>query len=154
MQAGHIGKGWPPSIRHLPVPWEGDSFLEHRDYLASCLELHETVGSFRLSWVHPETHLFDIKIDIPLLHCGWDSLTPNKDRHQRRSFFPFSQKIKNKNKCKKMFPWTGHSSCDWFALLAQACVVCGTLRLVRKETGSRIPGWEGFSLRLPQLLKH
>lgn len=30
------------SVMHLPAPWEADSFLEHGDYLASCLELGET----------------------------------------------------------------------------------------------------------------
>lgn len=70
------------SVMHLPAPWEGDSFLELRDYLASCPELCETLGSIWPSWVHPETpHLFDIGFDIPLLHCGWDSLTLNKDQH-------------------------------------------------------------------------
>ena len=67
---------------HLSAPWEGDSFLEHGDYLTSCLELHETLGSAWPSRERPETpHLFDIGIDIPLLHCGWDSLTLKKDQH-------------------------------------------------------------------------
>lgn len=66
----------------LPAPWEGDSFLEHGGYLAPCLELCETVGNLWLSWVHPKTpHLFDTGVDMPLLHCGWDSLTLNKDQH-------------------------------------------------------------------------
>lgn len=36
----------------------------------------------------PWNTTFDIGIDIPLLHCGWDSLTLNKDPHWR-SCLPF-----------------------------------------------------------------
>lgn len=62
--------------------------------------------------------------------------------------FPPSQEKK-----KKKLPWMGHSSCNWFALLAQDIMLCGTPRLVRKGKNSKIPGWEGSSLHLPQLLK-
>lgn len=70
MRASRSGTdGLLPRHTRLPAPWEADSFLELRVYLASCLEPCETLGGIcpEAAMPHPEaSHLFDIGIDIPL----------------------------------------------------------------------------------------
>lgn len=60
-------------VIYLLVFWEGDFFLEYRDYFVFCLEFCEIFGRIWFSWVYFEIlYLFDIGIDIFFLYCGWE----------------------------------------------------------------------------------
>ena len=80
MCAGWSGMdGLLPRYTHLPAPWEADSFLELRAYLASCLESRETLGSICPGCMPPTPPKHHIYLILGLiflfLHCGWSSLT-------------------------------------------------------------------------------
>lgn len=92
--AGRSGTdGLLPRYTHLQAPWEADSFLELKAYLASCLEPRETLGGICSGFMPPTPLKYHIYLILGLiflfLHCGWDSLTLNKDQRGRRSFLLF-----------------------------------------------------------------